>query len=100
MCEYYTLVIHTYGACACAYGRGLHSEPRCYALGARGRRAAGVSRGGTLGLGLYALKSGALESAQILKFSKVCHGIPFEDITSNILIKVSKAANACMAQIW
>ena len=54
-----------------------------YALGARGRRAAGVSRGGTLGLGLYALKSGALESAQILKFSKVCHGIPFEDITSN-----------------
>ena len=89
MCEYYTLVIHTYGACACAYGRGLHSEPRCYALGARGRRAAGVSRGGTLGLGLYALKSGALESAQILKFSKVWPWHTFcEDITSNILIKV------------
>ena len=85
MCEYYTLVIHTCTVrvhVGCAYGRGLHSEPRCYALGARGRRAAGVSRGGTLGLGLYALKSGALESAQILKFSKVCHGIPFEDITS------------------
>ena len=66
---------------------------RCYLLRLRRprpRRAAGVSRGGTLGLGLYALKSGALESAQILKFSKVCHGIPFEDITSNILKKIQK----------
>jgi len=43
-------------------------------------------------------KSGALQR-QILKFSKGLPGHPFEDILP-ISLNVSKASNACMAQMW